>query len=280
MADVNLDVRGAVELRRFPVELFLASEEQWGALLREYVLRSFGAAEQPYDADEVGRANDALSEVGVALAAALGEDTVPTPPYPDLDLTLDLETATTGDFGMLQGILDDAHRLARSGELLTLPSLPEVVALRDWICEQVVEQTAGAESSAWRFSIGDHGTWSAPAAEWDGIAALAQDTSWLVGDDHNRIVAASRAALELLGWDEQELVGQRILAVIPPEWRERHVAGFTRSVVTGDDRLLHTPLPLAALTRSGEEVDITLTLSRHRARRGRTVYLARLEPRP
>lgn len=280
MVDVTLDVRGAVELRRFPVELFLASEEQWGALLREYILRSMGAAEQPYDADEVGRANDALSEVGAALAAALGEEAAGPPPYPALDLTLDLVNATTGDFGMLQGILDDALRLARSGELLTLPSLPEVVSLRDWICEQVVEQTAGAESSAWRFSIGNDGPWSAPAAQWDGIAALAQDTSWLVGDDHNRIVAASTAALDLLGWDEQELVGQRILAVIPPEWRERHVAGFTRSVVTGDDRLLHTPLPLAALTRSGEEVDITLTLSRHRARRGRTVYLARLDPRP
>lgn len=279
MADMTLDVRPRVQLRRFPVELFLASEEQWGALLREYMLRSLGAAEQPYDAGEVGRANDALSEVGAALAEALGED-ASTPPYPALDLTVDLVNATTGDFGMLQGILDDALRLARSGELLTLPSLPEVVSLRDWICEQVVEQTAGAESSAWRFSIGNDGPWSAPAAQWEGVAALAQNTSWLVGDDHNRIVAASTAALDLLGWDEQELVGQRILAVIPPEWRERHVAGFTRSVVTGDDRLLHTPLPLAALTRSGEEVDITLTLSRHRARRGRTVYLARLEPRP
>jgi PAS domain S-box-containing protein len=100
----------------------------------------------------------------------------------------------------------------------------------------------------------------------------------LVGDDHNRIVAASPQALVLLGWSESALVGQRLLTVIPPAYREAHLAAFTRSVLGGGGSILGTPLRLPALRADGSEVAIMLTLTRHGAHAGRTVFVGRMEP--
>jgi PAS domain S-box-containing protein len=116
-----------------------------------------------------------------------------------------------------------------------------------------------------------------PAELDDGIVP-STDVAWIVGDEHNRIVAASPAAYALLGWSDGELVGQRLLVVIPPHLRERHVAGFTRSVVTGDQRLLGVPLELPALARDGREIPIVLTLTRHASGAG-NVYLGTLQER-
>jgi PAS domain S-box-containing protein len=127
-------------------------------------------------------------------------------------------------------------------------------------------QLAGAAPSAWEFESALRVSASPSPVELpDGIERPA-DVAWIVGDEHNRIVGASPAVLDLLGWPDGELIGQRLLVVIPPHLRERHVAGFTRSVVSGDDRLLDVPLELPALHRDGREIPIVLTLSRHTSR--------------
>ena len=264
MTDV-LDPR--VVLESFPLRLFAAADEQWEAMLREYALRGLGGALQAYDNGEVTRAANALSVVGAAADAVdTGADRG----------TLHLDVPAPADFALLQGILDDALSLAVSGELLVFPSLPEVVTFRNWMCEQVLGQAAGAPSSPWQFVPTDQ-----PAQEmvagWDGADALPADTAWLLGDEHNRIVGASPAALAMLGWTAEDLIGQRLLAVVPPHLRERHVAAFTRSVISGGT-VRDEPMAVPALARDGREVPVVLTLSWHAARRGTRVYLARLEP--
>lgn len=272
-----------VVLQRFPVSLFLALEEHTDALLREYVLRSLGDADQNFGVAEAARAATARGMVAAALRRDL-------PPTDDRDpaggsdvvheLVVDLGAATAADFGLLQTTLDDAIRLANAGELLTMPSLPEIVALRNWICDQVSTQLAGAPPAPWNLaeaSLEEEA--GRPLAEWDGAGELSPHEAALVSDDHHRIIAATPGALQLLGWDEHELLGQRLIVVIPPTLRERHVAAFTRVVVTGEGRLLGQPLDLVALTRDGREIPVTLTLSQHRARRGRTVFLGRLQSR-
>jgi PAS domain S-box-containing protein len=249
----------------FPVRLFTAAGEQWEGMLREYALRGIGGTEQAYGGEEVARAGAALSVLEAAIDPAFGER-----------CTLTLDVAAPGDFGVLQAILDDGLSLARAGKLLAFPALPEVVALRDWFCEQIVSQAAGAQPEAWNFAAVEDLRPDATSTEWERALAPSDDVAWLIGDDHNRILAASSAALSLLGWGD-DLVGQRLLAVIPPQLREAHIAGFTRSVVTGGGDLLGRPLSVPALTRSGRQIPITLTLTRHPARHGRTVYLARLE---
>ncbi|GAC1611351.1 MAG: hypothetical protein NVS3B26_23650 [Mycobacteriales bacterium] len=263
-----------VRLLGLPVRLFEAAAEQWDGMLREYALRAIAGGTQPYDLDEIGRAGAALASVEAAVGDVRATDSTPWRER----LTVEVKPERPGDFAVLQGVLDDVCHLASTGELLVLPPLPEVVGLRDWLCGEVAEQHAGGPATPWRLDAVADDPADTAAAEWNPSLAPGQQDAWLVGDDRNRVVAASVAALQLLGWTEDDLVGQRLLVVIPERLREAHVAGFTRSVVTGSGALLGQPLELPALSRAGVEIPSLLTLTRHAARAGRHVYLARLEP--
>jgi PAS domain S-box-containing protein len=267
-----------VRLRSFPVSLYDAAEAQWKGLLREYVLRSFGGAAQAYGPDEVGRAGLAL-DVLTAAVPSTDPDPSSLPVAHQADVEVHSSAVTAGDYAMLQGVLEDAARLSRAGELLILAPLPEVVALRNWFCDQAVGQAAGATAVPWQLRGAGPEPVPPPVA-WDHSIEPGPDVCWLVGDDHNTIVAASPAASALLGWPEGKLVGQRLLAVIPPAYREAHLAGFTRAVVAGGGRLLGRPVDLPALRDDGSEVLVTLTLTRHAAKAGRAIYLGVLEPHP
>jgi PAS domain S-box-containing protein len=212
-----------------------------------------------------------------AAVLARDPDALRAPAQERSDVEVHSDVVTVGDFAMLQGVLENAAELSRSGELLMLPSLPEVVALRNWFCDQAVTQAAGSPAAPWRLRAEGPEPGSPPVA-WDRGIEPGAGVCWLIGDDHNRIVAASGQASTLLGWSEEQLVGQRLLVVIPPAYREAHLAAFTRSVVDGGGRILGQPVRLAALRADGSEVPITLTLTRHQASEGRTVYLGVIEP--
>ena len=263
-----------VALRNLPVALFEASSHQWGDLLRDYLFRGLGGADQPYGVDDIGRSVAALDLVRRSVAAARSA----APAAERLDVDVNVLRASSSDFAILQGALDHARQLAVAGEMLAPPALPEVVIFRDWFCDEVLDQSAGAVPRPWEFVPRIDAPVEVELAEWDPAIAPGDTEPWLVADDHHRIIGASTAALELLGWSRGGLVGQRLLAVIPDRFRELHVAGFTRSVVTGEHRLLGVALSLPALARDGTEIPITLTLTRHPAKRGRLVYLGRLQP--
>ena len=264
----------SVRLVALPPVLFAAWEQYADALLREYVLAS--TAGLPYAMSDVTKARQAQQAVARAVHAA---DTSST----DADRVLDVEVALPSnvvpqDFSLLQAILDHGNALSRSGEFLTMPVLPELAALRNWVCDEAVSQAAGSAPNRWTFDravlLDDF-----PIARWAGLEDLPSDESWLVGDDHNRILEASLPALALLEWPREELVGQRIIAVIPPALRTAHVAAFANATVNGDHRLLDQPLQLEAWTHGGRTVPITLTLQHHQAAGGRSVYVGWLTRR-
>lgn len=259
-----------VRLRNFPGELFAAFDEASDSLLRDYLLSAL-SGDQPFSAKDVSLAREAKQRVGDAAGDA-GENASAA------DVTVLVSDSEAATFSLLQAVLDHANRLAREGALLVLPVLPEVVRLRNWICDEVTRQVNGEPALAWQPLSGTGERPVLPAASWPGLDELPLDQPWVVGDDGNQIIAASPPALRLLGWDS--LVGERILAIIPPELRERHVVAFTRGVATGVHHLLDQPLALHGWTRDGRSVPVTLTLSRYPAQRGRTVFLARLEARP
>ncbi|MDX6199671.1 MAG: hypothetical protein QOJ79_2822 [Actinomycetota bacterium] len=262
----------AVVLTDVPVELFWTLAEHSEALLREYALRGFGDSTQPYDSDAIGRAGNAIAALNTCMTAAVT-------PGDDRDRVvarLDLGTVTAADFGLLQGVLDDASVLAASGELLAFPPLPEIRALRDWLCEETIGQSAGATSRPWELPLEATPLVQTPLAEWRELAALPPDGSWMVGDDHNRIIGASDTVLTMLGWSRDDLVGQRIISIIPPRLRERHIVGFTRGLLSGVNTLLGHSLPLFALHRDGSEIPVVLVLTKHTTHTGRAVYLAQL----
>jgi PAS domain S-box-containing protein len=266
-----------VVLLKLPLALYVAAEAQWKGLLREYVLRGLGDFTQTYGPEEVARAGHALDTLTNAVEG-LDPSSLLLLAGQQGDVELHSSSVTAEDFGLLQGVLDDAIRLSHAGELLILAPLPEVVALRNWFCNQAMQQSAGGLASPWQLR-GDGPEPPRTRVTWDTSIEPSPEAAWLVGDDHNRIVAASPAALALLGWTGDQLVGQRLLAVIPPAYREAHLAAFTRSVVEGVGRILGTPLRLPALRADGSEVPIILTLTRHAAHAGRTVFLAMMEPR-
>jgi PAS domain S-box-containing protein len=99
----------------------------------------------------------------------------------------------------------------------------------------------------------------------------------VAADDVNRIVAASPAALDLLGWDD-DLVGRRIVAVIPERFREAHIAAFTLHLLTGETRIIGREVAVPVLRRDGTEVPVRLHVQRESAADGHTVFVATMRP--
>lgn len=266
-----------VQFCDLPVELFWTLDEHSQALLREYTLRGFGSDVQPYDPDAVDSAVRALAALEDAVAVA--RQGAPRASGGSADVVLAMNGLTPADFGVLLGVLDDATLLATAGDLLTLPPLPELRALCDWLCEEVVNQAGGALPRGWQLPAAATPVTPAVPASWPAMAALPAHGSWIVGDDHNQIVGASAPALDLLGWTREELVGQRIIAIIPPRLRERHLIAFSRGLLSGVNRLLDQSLELHAQHREGGEIPVTLVLTRALTPDGRTVYVAHMQPR-
>jgi PAS domain-containing protein len=275
MAGVDVG-RVAIVLDGLPPRLYAAWEQQSDALLREYAL--VAGAEHPFSLADIGRARNARLSIERVPANMEGGATTDAA---GSRMSVTLNTVVrASDFSTLQAVLEEADALARDADFLTLPSLPEIVALRNWVCGQVVTQAAGATSTAWALHADPLPVRDIPLAAWSGAEELPADGAWLVGDVHNRIISCSARAASLLHWPQDGLVGQRIIAVIPPALREAHVAAFTEASLTGVHTLLGRPLEVAAWSRDGHEIPITLTLDRRRGEHGRAVYVATLEERP
>jgi|SRR5689334_11966071 PAS domain S-box-containing protein len=69
----------------------------------------------------------------------------------------------------------------------------------------------------------------------------------------------SRDAEALLGYSEQEAVGQSIVLIIPPHLRERHSAGFGRYVQTGISHLPEVAIS-PAMHKTGTIVKVQISL--------------------
>lgn len=258
-----------VRLLRMPATLWLAARQHHDAILRELVLYLAEHEVADVDLAAADRARALVStSVWDAVARQKPQDTagrpspdhgaIPEALHPfDLDLPVPVAAITT--FARLQDALDAAERLAAAGALLASPGLPEVVAVRDWACEQVITQHGGAPPSPWAgidqpafvARLGDNQRRDEDA----DIAVVRTSPDGLVAaDDTNRIIAVSPALAELLGWDPDELVGRRIVTLIPPRYREAHIAGFTRFLTTGESRILDVPLLVPVLHADGREI--------------------------
>lgn len=278
-----------VVLVGLPVRLWIAARQHHEAALRELYLRQTLRGESA-DPEVRVRVQLVVAALDVALEAALTPGGAVAPDHqgpgysgPGLPTTRDLELTATLDMAAgviaLQGALEEAERLAREAELLVLPALPEVVAVRDWVCEQVVAQLNDVAPTRWSQGAAVPRTDSRGAVEgWDSSAVLGSTRAVVAGDDTNRILAVSPAAAALLRWDARDLVGRRVIDLIPPSLHEAHLAGFTRHQTTGETHVIGMPVELPVLRSDGTEVQVAFLLERARAPHGRSVYLAWLTP--
>ena len=264
-----------------PVLLFEVLTEYDEALLRELLLHQLdlppsgpGAAQPAIVAAEPGRAR-----IVAAVRTARWQ-------HPDAEV-LDVDVRVSeGDIRALRGLLpviQEARRLARSGQILTRPALPELRQLRDWLVLELHRQSTGALPTPWRGSLADDitppsGGGTAEVREAVTGVRAEPAAALVLADGEDRILAASTTALALLGWTWEKLIGRRVSAVVPPDQRDRHVAGFTRHAMTGRQRLLGVTTRVSAWHRDGYAVPVDLTLDRWP--RARSLYLARLDAVP
>ncbi len=284
-----------MQLLCVPPTLWLAAREHHDALLRELVLH---LAEHDHDTDFA--AAGALDLAGADLArgiistylmaaveSAAHEGASSSLPeghpttlrwIPDaIDLNMSMPPRMAAAFVALQDALDAAERLAGAGRLLVRPGLPEIVAVRDWVCEQVQSQVSGVPASPWpgtaqeRFETSVH---AGVDPDWDLDVVLASGRGVVAADDANRIIGISEPLAAQLGWQPSELVGRRVVALIPPSLREAHVAGFTRHLTTGEAHALGVPLTLPVLHADGHEIRCRFLVEQAAPRGRRAVYLA------
>lgn len=282
-----------VRLLGLPPTLWLAAQEHHDAILREMAL--YLAQEEAAGVDLISTdlarscvfaaVRDALDRArrarAVGSALPPGHPT-PLPLVPEpFDLDMFVPSTTAACFAAMQDTLDAAERLAVSARLLARPGLPEVVAVRDWVCEQVIAQHGGTPAKPWPGT--DHERFTADVStaldvsDWDLEAVRSSGLPVVAADDGNRIVEVSEPLARLVGWDVDALVGRRIVTLIPPRLREAHVAGFTRHLTTGTSLILGVPLTLPVLRADGTEIVCRVVIDAVPAHRGRR-YLAHITP--
>lgn len=270
-----------VDLVDVPLLLHEAWRQHAESLLREYLLASL---DDDADAEAIevhARASDAIALLGEHIPpSGVGEDpeevmVTATEPFVTADrVRLTVPAGSVRNFDTLDRTLEAALELVDRGVFLSPPTQPEVQAFRAWLCGEVSRQQAGEAPTAWSWL--EEPPLRAPhLLRWDTDAVSGATDAVLAADDADRVVAASPAAVRLLGYaDETEIVGSRLVSVIPERYRQAHLAGFTMHFLTGRAPLVGRAVRVPALRRDGTEVEVTLTIHTDRTTDGRTVFVA------
>ena len=283
-----------VTLAGFPPTLWLAAVEMHDALLRELALYR---AARGLDASDLAAADRVRFAIRAALDQALAHEGVqalarsPLPVGhpsrlaavpPTLDLEVVVGPDAVADAAALQDVLDEANRLSAQGRLLTRPSLPEVIAVRDWAAEQIISSLSGQAPMPWAGADAERFSQELDQAvrefDYDVAAVVDGPRTAIVVDSQNRILGISDALASEIGWDAGDLVGRRVVAIVPPHFREAHVAGVTRHLSTGEAHALRVDLQLPVLRADGSEVLCDFWIDADRSRSGQPVYIAYVSP--
>ena len=273
----------AVELRNMPLLLHAAWQEHAEALLREYLLANLDA-ESGNDAIQVhAEATDAIAvleehiprtDVAMVADALMADALEPHVSAPLIRVPV--PRTSVSHFATLDRAIEAALDLSREGLVLTPPTQPEVQAFRKWICRQVLSQASGARPEPWRVPADSVGAMDLPPG-WDPAVVTQATHGLIAADATSRILAVSAEAAAILGYDDPvELVGKRIVSIVPERYRQAHVAGFTMYLLVGRRPLLDRRVQIPALRRDGSEIEVELTVRSPAIGTGQSVLLADL----
>jgi PAS domain S-box-containing protein len=274
-----------VELRNVPLLLHAAWQEHAEALLREFLLASL---EDEADADPIqmhAEATDAIAILEEHIPR-MDVDVEPdrlmegaTEPFVSVArLVVPVPVRSVPHFRTLDRTIEASLDLARRGITFTPPTQPEIQVFRRWLCRQVVDQAEGRPAVPWSVE-GEPPPQPRFDLDWDPATVTAATTGRIAADEANRILAVSGPVLELLGYDDPaQLVGRRLVAIIPERFRQAHVAGFTMFLLTGRRPLLGVQVTVPALRRDGSEVLVNLEIESLSGGAGQTLLLAEMSP--
>jgi PAS domain-containing protein len=192
-------------------------------------------------------------------------------------VVLDLPQEAAADFDVLDEMLQIAVHMAEQGRLLSPPTQPEIGELRRWFCAQVREQAAGGTPDAWIAPIGNPPPPDPRTFHWDPASVTTSTRALVAADDTDRIVAVSPAALSLLGYARpQDLVGSRLICIIPTRYHQAHIAGLTLHLASGRGPLLGNRVAVPVLRADRTEQVIDLEIESRHLPDGRAVFVAEL----
>lgn len=273
----------AVQLENVPLLLHAAWQEHAEALLREYLLASLDGDALGLQVDPIqvhAEATDAIAlleehipraSVTVAPEELMTEATEPNVSADRIEVPI--PAASVAHFDTLDRAIQSALDLSEEGLVLTPLTQPEVQAFRRWLCRQVVRQAAGGRPEPWTVPE-DVLPSPLPPPGWDPQVVTSASHGLIAADEQSQILAVSREAADLLGYDAAELVGRRIVSIIPERYRQAHVSGFTMYLLVGRRPLLDQVVVVPALRRDGTEIDIELDVRAQAVGDGREIFLA------
>ncbi len=275
----------SVTLRQVPLLMHFAWQEHAATLLREFLL--FGM-----DHDE-----DMLTKhAHASQAMALLSSQLPVPVLPDdpdalmaeaiepmvtqPEVALHVPRTAISNFAVLDDLLGQAIAHARAGRFLSPPTQPEMGEMRQWLCREVARQAAGGTTATpWlartdvRATLADQ----AGLAEQYGELAMT-DSPLLATDEASIIVAASPSALALLGYDSaDQLVGRRVIVVVPHRFHQAHIAGTTLNATNGRSTLLGVPITVPMIRADGTETPVSIEVQSQRIDDEHRVFVARFQ---
>ncbi|WP_246212261.1 SpoIIE family protein phosphatase [Streptomyces abyssomicinicus] len=269
--------RRPVTLIDLPDSLFMAAHQNRRVLLRELRLAALGGDDLGVRPKDLAVADDVNHMVGAWVDAALSEH--PVAEAGTRSLTLSVPADAGLSVLVLRRVLDRAEDAARSGRMLSRPALPSVRELRSWLFGQIAGQIAGGHPTAWTVIPRDPRPGPLEMVPWDAAQVRASRTPTVAADEEKRIVAVNAAAAALLGWDPDELVGRRLLTIVPEHLRQRYLEAFTSLLTTGRSHILGRSVPLPALHRDGRQIPIRLVIETQHTADGATMFVAHLIPR-
>lgn len=272
----------SVELQNMPLLLHAAWQEHAEALLREYLLASLDS-DGPDPIQMHAEATDAIAvleeHVPRADVVMVADELMRRAVEPLVSVArihVPVPLGSVPHFATLDRAIEAALDLSQEGLVLTPPTQPEVQAFRRWICRQVLRQAAGENPEPWQVPADVIGDVTLPP-DWEPDEVAGSEQGLIAADAASRILAVSPTAAEILGYDDPaELLGRRIVSIIPERYRQAHVAGFTMYLLVGRRPLLDRTVTVPALRRDGSEVEIELTVRAPAACNGQTVMLADL----
>ena len=160
--------------------------------------------------------------------------------------------------------------------MLTPPTQPEVQSFRRWLCRQVLRQAAGNTPEPWAVPDVQPSDPPVDLSGWNPAWLADADKALIAANDASQIIGISPEAARLLGYDDgAELLGERLVEIIPERYRQAHVAGFTMFLLVGRQPLLGNEVVVPALRRDGTEVEVSL-LVREQTIEGRSVLIGEL----
>jgi PAS domain S-box-containing protein len=271
-----------VELLNVPLLMHAAWQEHAAALLRELLLVRL--EEDVLAIESHAAASEALNVLFEQIPAPdLGEHpeaimaAATEPSVSRTRIALRVPATSMAHFDVLDSALVEAVELAEDGRLLSPPTQPEIQSMREWLCEQVRTQARGDAGAAWVSPTDALAPEPTTPLEWDDSVVSLSDRALVAADDTNQIIAVSPSAVVALGFgDAAQLVGQRLISIIPGRFHQAHIAGFTLHLVNGRDPLLGNRVTVPVIRADGSEVDVEVQIESVPLPNGRRVFTAEL----